>query len=127
MTNVERARRHMSTTDAYEACQCHQEDVEHVLRSCRVSKEIWSRILPEVVSAEQLLKDFQSWWIGNIGDRKLNPLFGFGAWLIWKMRNMFIFENTTWSAEEVSSQDKFWSISCRRAGRLVNWVEKRRV
>ncbi|CAN1799031.1 Putative ribonuclease H protein At1g65750 [Linum perenne] len=35
-------------------------------------------------------------------------MFGVVAWLIWKRRNKFIFDNVSWSEEEVSSQAKFW-------------------
>ncbi|CAN1847923.1 Putative ribonuclease H protein At1g65750 [Linum perenne] len=75
MTNMERMRRGIADQST--------EDINHIFRSCRVARDIWSLILPEVISANQLQWDFQNWWVTNIGNPNNNPLFGIGAWS-WK-------------------------------------------
>ncbi|CAN1784070.1 Putative ribonuclease H protein At1g65750 [Linum perenne] len=107
MTNMERMRRGIADQSTCEACGHVGEDINHVFRSCRVARDIWSMILPEVISANQLQWDFQNWWVMNIGNPNINPLFGFGAWLIWKRRNTLVFDRVAWSAEEVRNQSKF--------------------
>ncbi|CAN1121361.1 Putative ribonuclease H protein At1g65750, partial [Linum perenne] len=93
----------------------------HIFRGCNVARSIWSLILPAVVSLAQLHLDFQSWWIANIGNPIINPLFGIVAWLIWKRRNKLVFDGVSWSTEEVRNQAKFWDLllsSSWKAGQL---------
>ncbi|CAN1847925.1 Putative ribonuclease H protein At1g65750 [Linum perenne] len=105
---MERMRRGIADQSTCEACGHVGEDINHIFRSCRVARDIWSLILPEVISANQLQWDFQNWWVTNIGNPNNNPLFGIGAWLIWKRRNKLVFDRVAWSAEEVRNQSKFW-------------------
>ncbi|CAN1121005.1 Putative ribonuclease H protein At1g65750 [Linum perenne] len=121
MTNLERVRRTISDQGNCVACPNGMEDVDHVLRSCDVARSFWRLVLPDVISAPQVQVGFQDWWLGNIGNPKLNPMFGIGAWLLWKRRNRLIFENAAWSVEELSNQSKFWEhllSSSWKAGQL---------
>ncbi|CAN1165013.1 Putative ribonuclease H protein At1g65750 [Linum perenne] len=97
------------------------EDIDHVFRSCAVARSFWSQVLPDVISAAQLHLRFQDWWLGNLGNSKLNPVFGIGAWLLWKRRNRLIFEGEAWSTGELCHQSKFWEhllSSSWKAGQL---------
>ncbi|CAN1125418.1 Putative ribonuclease H protein At1g65750 [Linum perenne] len=126
LTNKERMRRHLAASGECVACGGIDEDLNHVLRECIVAKSIWALELPDVISAQQAHWNFQVWWFANVGNPQINPLFGILAWLIWKRRNMLIFERVAWTAEEVRNHAKFWVLLLSLC-RLVNWVEKRRV
>ncbi|CAN1137161.1 hypothetical protein LINPERHAP2_LOCUS9882 [Linum perenne] len=107
---MERVRRRISVRGNCVACPTGMEDIDHVFRSCAVARDYWLKVLPDIVSAMQLQIGFQDWWLQNIGNPKLNPVFGIGAWLLWKRRNRLIFENAAWSVEELGNQAKFWEL-----------------
>ncbi|CAN1122078.1 Putative ribonuclease H protein At1g65750 [Linum perenne] len=107
MTNVERARRHITNSDTCAVCGSEAESLDHVFRGCDVAKGVWNACLPQVLSQMQRHWDFNSWWSNNIGDRSLNPSFGVIVWLLWSRRNKLVFEGVTWSIEEVSNHVKF--------------------
>ncbi|CAN1819379.1 Putative ribonuclease H protein At1g65750, partial [Linum perenne] len=79
LTNMERARRHISLSDTCAACSQGPGTLDHLFRLCQFSKSIWSAIHPEVLSQVQLQLDFQAWWVNNVGNSKLNPSFGIAA------------------------------------------------
>ncbi|KAJ9178692.1 hypothetical protein P3X46_010556 [Hevea brasiliensis] len=41
LTNVERVRRHLSTSSSCEVCLIGEEDVLHVLRDCPFTRQLW--------------------------------------------------------------------------------------
>ncbi|CAN1123634.1 Putative ribonuclease H protein At1g65750 [Linum perenne] len=121
LTNRERMRRHLAASDICSACSQGAETLDHLFRSCRFAREVWSACLPDVLSPEQQRLNFQDWWISNVGNACLNPTFGVAAWLIWKRRNKSIFENVVESTAEVCNQVKFWVLllsSSWKAGQL---------
>ncbi|CAN1123631.1 Putative ribonuclease H protein At1g65750 [Linum perenne] len=114
-------RRHLAASDICSACSQGAETLDHLFRSCRFAREVWSACLPDVLSPEQQRLNFQDWWISNVGNACLNPTFGVAAWLIWKRRNKSIFENVVESTAEVCNQVKFWVLllsSSWKAGQL---------
>ncbi|CAN1846003.1 Putative ribonuclease H protein At1g65750 [Linum perenne] len=121
LTNLERARRHLTASDLCAACTQVPESLDHLFRSCQIARSIWNECLPDVLSATQQSLSFQEWWVSNISNTRLNPSFGVIAWLIWKRRNMAIFEDVNWSTAEVRNQVKFWVLllsSSWKAGQL---------
>ncbi|CAN1755653.1 Putative ribonuclease H protein At1g65750 [Linum perenne] len=110
LTNTERVKRHLSSSDSCAVCSQGSESLDHLFRLSDFAKSTWNAILPEAISPAQQHLNFQESWVGNVGNTKLNPSFGIAAWLIWKRRNKFIFEGVSWSTAEVSNHAKFWEL-----------------
>ncbi|CAA0830741.1 Polynucleotidyl transferase- ribonuclease H-like superfamily protein [Striga hermonthica] len=97
LTNSERCRRHLSSSNGCVWCGLEEETYLHVLRDCPLAKNIWNRLLPAAVSSQFFDLPLDHWLelnllhgadIGHMWDRT----FGVVVWKIWKWRNEFIFQ-----------------------------------
>ncbi|CAN1188123.1 Putative ribonuclease H protein At1g65750, partial [Linum perenne] len=70
MTNVERAKRRFTQDTTCEHCNNQYEDTAHVMRNCEFARNVWRAVLPEVISAEQGIWDFDRWWNVNLGSSR---------------------------------------------------------
>ncbi|CAN1810904.1 Putative ribonuclease H protein At1g65750 [Linum perenne] len=105
-TNVERARRHISTSAVCPRCGSEIESVGHVLRDCRFAAETWTS-LGFRTDDRGWDEAMSNWIIGGIqGEAGL--LFGTAAWLIWKARNEAIFANKLVSPSRLASRIRSW-------------------
>lgn len=97
LTNKERCRRHMTLNANCVFCGDKIEDLEHVLRSCRLAKECWKLILPEGKLDTFFSLPFLHWLNVNLRQGNNRPewstLFGILCWKFWKARNDRIFEH----------------------------------
>ncbi|KAL4333466.1 hypothetical protein GQ457_07G012960 [Hibiscus cannabinus] len=116
LTNVERVRRHVATSESCEICNNGQEDIDHVLRSCTVAKGVWTRLLPPARCESFFGLPFPEWLHLNLFDRSFyiaddewGVRFAITCWLLWKRRCRLLFEPGEGMMEDV----------LRRGGRLV--------
>ncbi|KAA3465251.1 LINE-type retrotransposon LIb DNA [Gossypium australe] len=91
-----RMRRGIGQSTACAICGHEFEDIAHVLRDCPAAKDVWMHVwFTSNLSCHERLQDSGVTW---------SSLFGLIAWRIWKNRNLFIFQNISWSAIEVARQ-----------------------
>lgn len=94
MTNVERARRNLTSNTFCAFCAAKQEDRNHQFRHCPEVKCLWSASLrPRVLDALDCL-DWDMWLLANVSSDTLlglradwPPRFAIQLWWIWKWRN----------------------------------------
>ncbi|CAN0881642.1 Putative ribonuclease H protein At1g65750 [Linum grandiflorum] len=61
LTNEERERRHLTNQVLCSFCSANSESCIHILRDCRFAKQVWSKIMPQVITGEELSKDWSVW------------------------------------------------------------------
>ncbi|CAN1808083.1 Putative ribonuclease H protein At1g65750 [Linum perenne] len=123
MTNVERSRRRLTNDTSCSICGFQSEDLDHVLRRCPRAAQVWNRILPDAISTDQDSRQPDNWLVTGIANPQTKTVFGITAWILWRARNQFIFDNSRLEVEEIVSQVLFWVHSsssgwkARRLGR----------
>ncbi|CAN0881907.1 Putative ribonuclease H protein At1g65750, partial [Linum grandiflorum] len=55
------------------------------------------------------LQSFDDWWINNIGDQSNGTRFGILCWLLWKNRNIQVFEGRTQGKDVILAKLKYWN------------------
>ncbi|CAN1127155.1 Putative ribonuclease H protein At1g65750 [Linum perenne] len=108
MTNEERRRRHIAADAICPECQDPREDLDHVLRRCRVAHEVWREAYPAMVTGDAADLNFNEWWYKGLDSSDAHLKFGVINWLLWHRRNRLVFQAENSSAREVCSQVKFW-------------------
>lgn len=116
----------------------------HLLHDCPFVVVLWQRLLPSDLHSFFNVLTITDWFAVNLARRKLvvnnilwSVLFGVTCWLIWKWRNIFIFEgkwialqgclNTIFSfATSVNAScyviDEFGGSASRKNEVLVRWT-----
>ncbi|MBA0732595.1 hypothetical protein Gogos_016671, partial [Gossypium gossypioides] len=92
-------------------------DLAHVLHDCPFAKDVWTLVLPEQLKQRFFSTSFPDWLLLNLcfherlqGSGLIWPcLFGLIAWRIWKNRNLFIFQNISWTTTEVVKASSCWA------------------
>ncbi|KAK8501943.1 hypothetical protein V6N12_019681 [Hibiscus sabdariffa] len=69
LTNVERVRRHIVSSDVCSLCHGGPEDIDHVLRFCKQACELWRCVLGQEVANSFDELPFDEWLHGNITGR----------------------------------------------------------
>ncbi|CAN0891966.1 Putative ribonuclease H protein At1g65750 [Linum grandiflorum] len=92
LTNEERSRRHLTTQVFCSFCSSHTESCVHILRDCTFARQFWSRVLPQVITSQELSKDWSIWFDEHIRCYNHYVIFGVGMWLLWRARNKRVFE-----------------------------------
>ncbi|XP_031096925.1 uncharacterized protein LOC116001176 [Ipomoea triloba] len=100
LTNVERARRHITSNASCSFCVGHSEDCEHLFRRCGEAKAIWSAAYgPTLVAALGHL-GWKEWLTTNLrGEKRMGfaewwpERFSIRLWWLWKWRNDKVFNN----------------------------------
>ncbi|CAN1191394.1 Putative ribonuclease H protein At1g65750 [Linum perenne] len=93
LTNEERSRRHLTNQVVCSRCSLQTESLSHVLLDCQFASQVWAKTLPLGLDERRRHPTFESWWSAMLKNTSCNIKFGISAWLIWKARNKFIFEN----------------------------------
>lgn len=108
MTNTERVRRHVASSDLCPLCKKDPETILHVLRDCPKAKQIWGSILGQTMLLNFNNLSLYDWLEGNIKEELYDTLivgwnerFMSTIWWIWKWRNSFIFREN-----EINLQSK---------------------
>ncbi|CAN1760045.1 Putative ribonuclease H protein At1g65750 [Linum perenne] len=108
LTNEERCRRHLATSDECGGCNSAIESVIHVVRDCPVAKEIWYELLGVNSNHEFFQIAESDWWEKYIADKSWASIFGITTWTLWKIRNERIFEGKAQTKASIVARCKFW-------------------
>ncbi|CAN0898133.1 Putative ribonuclease H protein At1g65750 [Linum grandiflorum] len=71
ITNEERGRRHLTNQVLCSLCLNHTESCIHILRDCHFARQVWSKILPQAITEDELSKDWSTWLDTHIRHREL--------------------------------------------------------
>ncbi|CAN1219300.1 Putative ribonuclease H protein At1g65750, partial [Linum perenne] len=115
LTNQERYRRHLTTDNTCGMCMGDAETTEHVLRSCSLAKQVWTKLLLINESDPFFSLNLESWWNKYLTDKDMALQFGTTCWLLWKYRNERIFEGVNVSANNIVERCLFWTQLTRTA------------
>lgn len=137
MTNVERARRGLTSNIACLFCAGYQEDCNHLFRFCKEAQSVWETQLDRGIVAKLNGLSWKDWLSANLhGDRRFGlsktwpARFAICAWWIWKWRNEGVFNDRrialehkiTWISQQVQTIDKAFTtsqVAGMRSGILV--------
>ncbi|CAN1811144.1 Putative ribonuclease H protein At1g65750 [Linum perenne] len=109
LTNEERSRRHLTNQVVCPRCSLHTESISHVLLECQFASQVWETSLPSALVERRKHTNFDSWWREMLKNPSSNIKFGVTAWLLWKARNKYIFEDLRQSYGAVAEQCDFWT------------------
>ncbi|CAN0858153.1 Putative ribonuclease H protein At1g65750 [Linum grandiflorum] len=110
LTNEECGRRHLTNQVLCSFCSIHTESCIHILRDCHFARQVWRKIMPQIITGEELIKDWRSWLDTHIRHREDSHslTFGVGIWLMWRDRNKHLFEQDTETYVEVAHWCDYW-------------------
>ncbi|CAN0874990.1 Putative ribonuclease H protein At1g65750 [Linum grandiflorum] len=108
LTNEERCRRHLTTQVLCSFCSSHTESCIHILRDCTFARQFWSRVLPQVITDNELSKDWGVWLDEHIRNHRYSLIFGVGVWLLWRARNKRVFEQDKETFVDVAHRCDYW-------------------
>ncbi|CAN0923510.1 Putative ribonuclease H protein At1g65750, partial [Linum grandiflorum] len=110
LTNEERGSRHLTDEVLCSLCSTHIESCIHILRDCHFVRQVWRMIMPQVISGQELSKDWSTWLDTHIRHREENHSLSFGVavWLLWRARNKRLFEQDTTTYMEVAHRCDYW-------------------
>lgn len=107
MSNEERKKIGFIMNDYCHKCQGVREDVDHILRKCPLSKEVWKEILLAGSFNSRWWCDFPTWLNVNIAGKGPGKTLGDGAavftivtWWLWKWRNESVFSGRIQSIDQ---------------------------
>ncbi|KAK8998476.1 hypothetical protein V6N11_083865 [Hibiscus sabdariffa] len=100
LTNVERVRRHLASSDMCSICNLAVEDLDHVLRYCTRTRSHWRQAVPPELLSVFMNSPFDSLVRHNLLNEKVggspeiqwNCRFAVYCWLLWKERCTTIFD-----------------------------------
>ncbi|XP_058775745.1 uncharacterized protein LOC131650019 [Vicia villosa] len=114
-------------------CTNHPESLDHLFYQCHVSNAVWNRIFIWLGNDVNLsIEEFKSFGciqekVKNINIKaKLNSIWMALIWCLWYMRNTIIFDNATFSFDEVISNIIFFSwrwVSNREAPSRITFYD----
>ncbi|KAL4271776.1 hypothetical protein GQ457_13G010260 [Hibiscus cannabinus] len=122
LTNVERVRRHMTTSEHCEICGSNSEDIDHVLCQCTAAKEVWLKIVSTTGRDRFFRVSFREWLQTNLfelfstaGAEDWHVRFIITCWLLWKRRCCFVFESARGAGEDIIARGNILVAEARRA------------
>ena len=108
MTNVERARRHLGSSEMCELCGVGRETTLHVLRDCWFAKRLWYNLLTNDNHTDFFSLGLEEWFKVNLrsegsaeGVNRWECVFGVATWRLWAWRNHFTFQKCHWHGNKV--------------------------
>ncbi|CAN1825871.1 Putative ribonuclease H protein At1g65750, partial [Linum perenne] len=113
LTNAERRRRHLTDIDDCQRCRGGTEDTLHVIRDCKVAKEVWTIFTPPDLASEFFSDSLQVWLQKGLHHRDFAMTFGIIIWILWKARNEAIFEDTLATCDQLRLRVLYWIAGVR--------------
>ncbi|KAK9038062.1 hypothetical protein V6N11_022955 [Hibiscus sabdariffa] len=121
LTNVERVRRHIASSDMCGLCFRGPEDIDHVLRHCEKANELWRNVLGHEVAASLSSLSFEDWLHGNIsgslpaiiGRTDWDMEFAIYCWLLWKLRCSMVLDLSFVERESVWDRGRRLLVECQ--------------
>lgn len=104
-TNTFRVFRHLSLDNSCHRCGAPHESILHTLRDCGMANKIWELLNFHQVQ-DFFSSDLKSWLKNNILHSR-GTIFVVICWIIWKERNVEIFNDLKWEDRYVLSQISF--------------------
>ena len=97
LTNEDRYNRGLVDDSRCTICGHYMEDMNHVFRECPSSKQLWQVLLPNSERRNVNSLNFSDWLWYNLNKKHgINAnwpaIFVVACWMIWRYRNLFIFE-----------------------------------
>lgn len=105
---------------SYPICGYHYEDMLHILRDCIAAKDVWNQAFICNLSSQFFSLNLQDCILSNVqdnsvvlvGDTMWACLFGIIIWRPWKNRNLFNFQDKSWSSSEIIKASCCWASHC---------------
>ena len=95
LTNLERYKRHLTSTATCELCLANDEDLDHVLRRCLHAQDVWGVLAQMGMQSVDVDTDLPEWLQLNLRGAHIDPSwptkFAVALWYIWKWRCVKIF------------------------------------
>ncbi|KAF7843708.1 putative ribonuclease H protein At1g65750 family [Senna tora] len=110
MTNVNRKRRNISTSEFCPRCKNIPESVLHTIRDCEYAKNVWMRLVKPKFWPRFFNNNVENWFCMNLSenlgcfDINWHLAFGLAVWNIWKARNEFVFKSGSNGAPDLVFQ-----------------------
>lgn len=109
LTNSERVRQGMTEDSGCALCGAVTEFVSHVLRDCKFAKNVWLQLVsPDDVHMffdyhmkEWLMNNLRGQLRMRISGAEVAIIFAVTCWLLWKQRNLFVFQQQLGSIEDI--------------------------
>ncbi|CAL1413656.1 unnamed protein product [Linum trigynum] len=114
MTNAERKRRKLTSNEACTTCNNGTETIEHILRGCPSSQQVW-RLLGINDTLLTCGLGFTAWLESHLGNDQEGLLFGVACWYLWKRRNEKTFHNLTQEDHILAHRIRCWTNTIRNA------------
>ena len=99
------AKRGLPHLDKCPLCDQEDETIQHLLTTCMVARQVWSRLLQPLELTDlvplQNERSFADWWrkmlsrVKKVQKKGVNTLIILGAWTIWKHRNACVFQGVS--------------------------------
>ncbi|MBA0686721.1 hypothetical protein Goari_014309, partial [Gossypium aridum] len=114
---VELARKGIEHDSVCGVCGQDSEDVLYATRDCSVARNVWDHLIPTEWCSRFYARNIQEWLVLNLqnqhnwclGGVDWQCLFGIIAWRLWKNRNIFIFQGTSWTNSEIINVANSWA------------------
>ncbi|CAL1375874.1 unnamed protein product [Linum trigynum] len=104
LTNSERCRRHLASSDRCQVCGGGPESVIHVLRDCSYARSVWSSLLVDEPDTDFFEADVTRWVLHYLSGRSkaIEPsLFAILCWQLWNNKNQWVFEEKLAGEEQL--------------------------
>ncbi|CAN1126971.1 Putative ribonuclease H protein At1g65750 [Linum perenne] len=122
LTNVERQRRHLTNEAGCQRCTGLNEDTLHVIRDCKVAREVWSSLLPPGFDGNFFTDDLQTWLQHGLKHAEWGLSFGITLWILWKARNETTFESKLATCDQLRLRVLHWIAGVRETMRADSQV-----
>ncbi|CAN1162877.1 Putative ribonuclease H protein At1g65750, partial [Linum perenne] len=122
LTNAERRRRHMTDSDDCQICRGRTEDTLHVIRDCKLAREVWSSFIPPELASQFFSDSLQVWLQKGLLHEAFGLSFGIIIWILWKARNEAIFENKLATCDQLRLRVLHWIAGVRETMRADSQV-----
>ncbi|CAN1172909.1 Putative ribonuclease H protein At1g65750 [Linum perenne] len=113
LTNAERCRRHIAQDGTCYRCPNENEDLLHVCRDCKLAKEVWNSLFPQLVTIKFFLLNFQDWLCCGLQKEEPSMPFGITIWLLWKTLNEAVFEQKHATSDQLRLRVLHWIAGVR--------------
>ncbi|KAK8983781.1 hypothetical protein V6N11_009566 [Hibiscus sabdariffa] len=121
LTNVERLRRHIASSDMCGLCLSGPEDIDHILRHCVNASGLWRSVLGQEVADSLSSLSFEEWLHGNISGRLPAIIsrkdwgmeFAIYCWLLWKLRCSMVLDPSFVERESVWERGRRLLVECQ--------------
>ena len=107
LTNAERLRRKISTSDQCSLCANGTEDLDHALKLCPLASRVWKEILPPATFHDFMSTSLRNWMQALLIHPRCHVSWTIGCfiacWKLWESRNLQLFTDMHPTVHSVAS------------------------